>query len=70
MILAISYLLIGLIASVLVFIKRPKIEFQLPKEFEQLEKDIAEWLELPVTHYKNSKDLCFFQLYFKLNFLK
>ncbi len=52
MILAIFYLLIGLFVSILVFIKRPKIEFQIPKEFEQLEKDIAKWLELPITYAK------------------
>lgn len=48
MIIAIFYLLIGLIVSILVFIKSPKIEFQIPREFEQLEKDIAEWLETPL----------------------
>jgi len=52
MIVAIFYLLIGLFASILVFIKRPKIVFQIPKEFEQLEKNIAEWLELPITQVK------------------
>ncbi len=52
MILAIFYLLIGLSASILIFIKRPKIEIQIPKEFEQLEKDIAKWLETPSIQVK------------------
>lgn len=52
MIFAFFYLLIGLFASILIFIKRPKIEIQIPKEYEQLEKDIAEWLEQPITQAK------------------
>lgn len=52
MIFAFFYLLIGLFASILIFIKRPKIEIQIPKEYEQLEKDIAEWLELPIIQTK------------------
>jgi len=45
MILAIFYLLIGLFVSILVFIKRPELEIKIPKEFEQLEKDIAELIK-------------------------
>ena len=52
MILAIFYLLIGLFASILVFIIRPKIEIQIPQEFEQLEKEIQEWLEIPLIQVK------------------
>lgn len=44
LVLAIIFLMVGFSAAVLVFIKRPKIEFQTPEEYEQLEKDVAEWL--------------------------
>ncbi len=44
LILAIIYLIAGFLSAVLVFIKRPKIEFQISEEYEQLEKEVKEWL--------------------------
>lgn len=52
MILAIVYLIIGFLAAILVFSNRPKIEIPKSKEFEQIEKEIKGWLEIPLTPIK------------------
>lgn len=41
---AIIYLIAGFLAAILVHYCRPKIEFQIPKEYEQLVKEVNEWL--------------------------
>jgi len=45
-VLAIIYLMVGFSAAVLVFIKSPKIEVQIPEGHEQLEKEVKEWLRM------------------------
>ena len=46
LILAIIYLIAGFLAAILVFIRRPKIEVQIPNVYKRLEKEVKEWLRV------------------------
>ena len=44
LVLAIIYLIAGFSAAILMHYSRPKIKFQIPKEYEQLEKEVKGWI--------------------------
>ena len=49
MILAVVYFIAGGLIALLIFVKKTKIEIPESKEFEQIEREIKEWLEIPFT---------------------
>ena len=52
MIWTVMYFIAGCLVFLLIFVKKPKIEIPESKEFEQIEREIKEWLESPITPIK------------------
>ena len=57
MIWALVFFIVGGLTSLIVFTKKPKIEIPESKDFEQIEKEIKEWLASPIVPIKKEKQL-------------